>query len=408
MTSNPPSRRDPVRLFLWWSLAWAVLLRAFFLGIVVYFGIEADLSNAQIVLLGTGLEIAVLVSEIPTGVVADTISRKLSLVIGHLVMGVGVILTGSTDSFGLLLLSQMIWGCGWTFTSGADVAWITDELNDESRIDGVLTKRARWQQYGAIIGYALFGLVAWASDMARALQVAGVASIVLGLIIAVVFTEHGFQAHRENKLAASKEIFLTGTRLVRSDRALFLVLLATLLLNAGAEAIDRLYPTQLQDAFGLGDDPIVPLTILSIVGFLVGALILWRLESRIDRPGMPGRVYAGAAALAAVGTIFIAFGPGLAGAVVGVFLVRGIAWAVIGAVATAWVNRRAPSEARATVNSFLGQAESIGEVNGGIALAIVAESAGIPTAFVVSAALFALTAVVVARSPARADSATAV
>ncbi len=395
-------------MFLWWSLAWAVLLRAFFLGIVVYFGIEADLSNAQIVLLGTGLEIAVLVSEIPTGVVADTISRRLSLVIGHLVMGVGIILTGSTDTFGLLLASQVIWGMGWTFTSGADVAWITDELGDESRIDGVLTKRARWQQYGAIIGYSLFGLVAWRSDMATALRLAGVASIVLGIVVAFTFSEDGFEPHREDKLAASKQIFLTGARLVRSDRSLFLVLLATLLLNAGAEAIDRLYPTQLQDTFGLGDEPIVPLTILSIVGFAAGALVLWLLESRIDRPGMPGRVYAGGAALAAGGTLFIAFGPGLGGAILGVFLVRGIAWSVIAVVATAWVNRRAPSDARATVNSFLGQAESIGEVNGGIALAIVAQTAGIPTAFVVSAALFAITSIVVMRSPARADSAASV
>ena len=50
----------------------------------VYLVRELHLSPLQLVLMGTAMEAAVFVFEVPTGVVADTYSRRLSLVIGYL------------------------------------------------------------------------------------------------------------------------------------------------------------------------------------------------------------------------------------------------------------------------------------------------------------------------------------
>ena len=49
----------------------------------------AGLDPLQMVLVGTVLELSVFLFEIPTGVVADVVSRKLSVVIGHAMMGLG-------------------------------------------------------------------------------------------------------------------------------------------------------------------------------------------------------------------------------------------------------------------------------------------------------------------------------
>src|SRR3982750_2494723 len=53
----------------------------------VYLVSELHLSPLQLVLMGTAMEGAVFLFEIPTGVVADTYSRRLSLVIGYLGTG---------------------------------------------------------------------------------------------------------------------------------------------------------------------------------------------------------------------------------------------------------------------------------------------------------------------------------
>ena len=64
----------------------------------------------QLVLVGTVMELAVFVFEVPTGVVADTYSRRLSIIIGWIVFGVGLVVAGSVPSFGVVLLGWAIWG----------------------------------------------------------------------------------------------------------------------------------------------------------------------------------------------------------------------------------------------------------------------------------------------------------
>jgi DHA3 family tetracycline resistance protein-like MFS transporter len=61
----------------------------------VYYVTEVGMSPLQLVLVGTLMEVAIFVFEVPTGVVADTYSRRLSIVIGTAVIGLAVILFGA-------------------------------------------------------------------------------------------------------------------------------------------------------------------------------------------------------------------------------------------------------------------------------------------------------------------------
>src|SRR3712207_543758 len=85
------------------------------------------LDPLRLVLLGTALEVAVLVCEVPTGVLADTYGRRRSVITGFLLMGAGFALEGAVPLFWTVLVSQVIWGVGYTFISGALEAWIADE-----------------------------------------------------------------------------------------------------------------------------------------------------------------------------------------------------------------------------------------------------------------------------------------
>lgn len=90
--------------------------------------------------------------EVPAGVFADTVSRKWSLVISHLLMGAAMLATGLVTDFELLVITQMLWGLSWTFASGAEVARITDELDEPQRISGVLIRSGRADLTGAAVG----------------------------------------------------------------------------------------------------------------------------------------------------------------------------------------------------------------------------------------------------------------
>jgi MFS family permease len=90
----------------------------------------AHLNPLQLVLVGTVLEITVFLTQVPTGVLADVYSRRLAVMVGLALIGAGALLEGSIPQFWAILLSQVLWGVGVTFTDGADSAWIADEVGD--------------------------------------------------------------------------------------------------------------------------------------------------------------------------------------------------------------------------------------------------------------------------------------
>lgn len=399
MARTEPAGGTVARTFLWWAMLRSLSFRGYWIVTSLYLVVVADLSAFQLVFLGTAMELTVLVSEVPTGVMADTISRKWSIVISHVLMGAGMLITGLVTAFPALVAAQMLWGFGWTFSSGADVAWVTDELDDPLRIGRVLTARARWAQYGAAGGMVGFGALAWATSLEASIVVAGAAMVALGIFVVLRFHEHAFTPTRENRWQESVTIFKRGVRLARRDHEILLVFAATVLVNSGAEAFDRLYPKRLVDlGFPEEPDPILWFTALGIATLTVGALALRIVEARIDGEGVARRVYAASAFFGAVGLVILAHAPDDITGMAGVLLVGGIAWTVIRSVGVIWVNRRATSDVRATVQSFLGQAESTGEIMGGLVLGVLAQATSITVALTCSSALVACAGILVIRS----------
>src|ERR671932_1607092 len=76
----------------------------------VYLVRELHFSPLQLVLMGTVMEAAVFLFEVPTGVVADTYSRRLSLIVGYLGMGVTWMLVGAVSEPWTVILLWAFWG----------------------------------------------------------------------------------------------------------------------------------------------------------------------------------------------------------------------------------------------------------------------------------------------------------
>jgi hypothetical protein len=230
-SEHPTRVPDIVVTFLHWTWMRALLHRGYWLVTSLYLVLDAGLSPFQLVLIGVAQAIVSLTFEVPTGVVADTISRKWSLVISHILLGLSMVATGLVTAFAALVATQILWGIAWTFASGADIAWITDELEYSAPTAEVLTAQARWQQIGAASGMIGFGIFAWATERSTAMVVAGVAMALLGLYVVAQFTEQHFTPTRTQRWRQATTILQRGVALARHDREILVVFIATFLVR---------------------------------------------------------------------------------------------------------------------------------------------------------------------------------
>ena len=98
-----------------------------------------QLSPLQLILMGTVMEATVFICEVPTGIVADTYSRRLSYIVGVFGMGLAVVLVGLSSTAWMVIVLWGFWGLSYTFTSGSFEAWITDEIGAALVFDEVIT-----------------------------------------------------------------------------------------------------------------------------------------------------------------------------------------------------------------------------------------------------------------------------
>ena len=124
-------KADATKVYLFVEFTASAFFSMMFISMSLYEATVAGLTPLQLVLVGTTVELSVFLFEVPTGVVADVYSRRLSIIIGYLLMGAGFLVEGLFPAFLPILLAQVVWGLGYTFTSGATQAWITDEIGEE-------------------------------------------------------------------------------------------------------------------------------------------------------------------------------------------------------------------------------------------------------------------------------------
>src|SRR5690349_14742901 len=112
---------------------------------LVYQVTVVGLSPLELVLVGTVLEATAFVAQLPTGVLADAIGRKVAVVAGYALVGAGFVLEASIPSFAAVVAAQVVWGTGWSLTDGALEAWVADEVG-EAQAGAVFVRGAQVAQ----------------------------------------------------------------------------------------------------------------------------------------------------------------------------------------------------------------------------------------------------------------------
>lgn len=123
----------------------------------IYFK-DLGFSFTQIASFTSALMISLFVFEVPTGVVADSYGRKISVFIGLIISGIAPILISFTDNYVIILLCYVLIGLGITFISGAEDALIVDNLKFHNRDDLIkeyYIKMSSFMGLGTVIAFLL-------------------------------------------------------------------------------------------------------------------------------------------------------------------------------------------------------------------------------------------------------------
>lgn len=355
----------------------------------VYFVLEVDLNPLQLVLLGTIMEVFVFLFEVPTGVVADTYGRRRSLILGWLLMGSTLIVTGLVPSFPVMLAAAALWGVGATFTSGAYEAWITDEVGAD-HVGRAFLRGSQFAYLGALLGIGASVAIA-TFDLGLAVATGGAVVVALGLVSMVAMPETAFirvpQEERQGRWKDLRSTGLGGARYVRAQPLLLLMMGITFFAGMASESFDRLWEAHFIREVGLPGfgslDPVVWFGVFNTGGLVVSLVASSLLVRRFERVGhlaLARSLLALTALLMGSLLVFALTGSFLLA--LAAFWVVKLARNVLNPLSMTWLNQNiADSRVRATVISINGQSDAIGEVAGGPAIG------GIGTIFSIRAAL---------------------
>lgn len=361
----------------------------------VYVVTEANLNAFQLVLAGTVLELSVFVAEIPTGVVADVYSRRLSVIIGVALIGLGVMVTGIVPAFWAVALGSATWGIGHTFTSGAKQAWLSDEIG-EGRASAVFLRGSQVSRIARLLGLPA-GVLIGRADIMLPFMVGGGAFLVLAVILLFVMTERGYaQTATDDRDTWSKfaDTLAAGLRTVRVRPLLIMLLIIVALLGMSSEAFDRLAPKHLLDSFifptAFSLDEVTWFGMFSAVSLVGGIAVTEVVRRSVDITRPNAIVFALMVLTIGIMASFVSFAvAGVFWAAVVAFLVVGWLRAALDPLLLAWVNRRLDSRTRATVLSMLSQSDALGQVTGGPAFGLVATLRSVRTTLVLGAIVIA-------------------
>ncbi len=347
------------------------------------------LNALQLVLVGTVLEASAFLFEIPTGIVADLYSRRLSVLIGLVLIGLGFTLEGLIPFFWAVAATQVIWGIGFTFTSGAQEAWLADEIGEE-RMSPILLRAEQISQLCMLLAIPLsVGLALIQINLP--IVIGGLLHILLAIFLFFTMPEDGFHPLPREEREGWRQMGQTlreGIKAVRFHPVLLTLFLATAFAGMSSEGYDRLWTKHMLDTIHLPALWHLPVVmwfgIISMVTALLSILAMEIIQRRVDtlKHAAWTLLLLDSARMVTIGVFALAGQFGLAvAAVLATSLVRTIRQPIY----TSWLNQRLDSNVRATINSLASQVDALGQIIGGPFIGLIATIGSLRGALVATA-----------------------
>lgn len=388
---NPAARRVQ-RVYLTLTLG-NTLAASFIWGINTLFLLDAGLSNFEAFAANAFFTAGMVIFEIPTGVVADTVGRKASYLLGTITLSVTTVLYWMLwlwrAPFVWWAIVSVLLGLGFTFFSGAVDAWLVDALafaKYAGSLEAVFGRGLVVTGISMFVGSVLGGVIAQATNLGVPFLLRAAILVVMLVYAAIVMKDLGFTPdHSMGPLAATRNVLKQSIdHGLRKRSVRWVILSAPFASGVGIYAFYALQPYLLEL---YGDK-----TAYSIAGLAAAILSLAQVAGGLFAPRIR-RLFAkrtttviGASLVSVL--ILVALGlTSLFWLAVAFLVIWGFVFAVAGPVRQAYLNDMIPSKQRATVLSFDSLFGSLGGVFIQPALGRAADLWGYGTSLVIGGAV---------------------
>jgi MFS family permease len=365
-------------------------------GINTIFLLDAGLSNLEAFAANAFFTAGMVLFEVPTGIVADTVGRRMSYLLGTLTLAgsslLYVLLWQIEAPFWQWAIVSLLLGLGFTFFSGAVEAWLVDALTATGFTGALESVFGRGQVVtgvGMLTGSAAGGFIAQQASL-------GVPFVLRGLILIVMFAaafrlmhDVGFSPDKGGRpLAEMRKIASASIEYGwRVPAVKWLMVEALFTGGVGIYGFYALQPYLLE----LYGDPeayqIAGLAAAIVAGAqILGGVAAPRIRALFHRrtSALIGMAGLSAVTLGLVGTIESFW------AVIGLTMVWGLLFAASMPIRQTYLNGLIPSRQRATILSFDSMMSSTGGVWTQPVLGRAADAWGYAPTYLMSAGISAL------------------
>lgn len=316
----------------------------------VFVFLARGLSLSQITLLLAIFSGTVIALEVPTGAWADRLGRRRSMGLGALVMSLASVGYFFAPGFATIAICEFLFAAGLTLTSGADSAYLYDQLKAAGRADEYLKREATAsaaKYVGLGIAAAGGGVLAFLVSLRSTFLVTAAASFV-AFVVTFFFPEAAPRTREDRQLAPGPSLrdrIGLGLRTIRQNPAIWWAILYSSLIFVLIRVSNTLFqPVVKNQGFnnlGLG-------LVFAGLNFVASAAAL--RVGRVNWKRWQGSILWALPVLLAVCYLFVGLlGPLLAvGLLIGHFVVTGVYSPV---VKTLINQEMADSQVRATVLS---------------------------------------------------------
>lgn len=391
---NPAARRVQAAYFT--LLIGNTLAASFIWGVNTLFLLDAGLSNFEAFAANAFFSVGMVIFEVPTGVVADTLGRRVSYLLGTITLAVTTVLYYllwvAHSPFWMWAIVSVLLGLGFTFFSGAVEAWLVDALAATGYTGGLEKVFGRGLAFAGaamFIGSIAGGVVAQATNLGVPFLIRAGILVVMFVVAALVMHDLGFTpAGGAHPIRATKEVFNASVKYGLGRRPVRYVMFASFFTTGvGFYVFYALQPYLVElwgdtGAYSIAGLAAAILSGSQVIGGLVAPWVRRRFRKRTTTIIL---------SLVVSSLVLLALGVNRNFWIALVLLtVWGLVDAAAGPVQQAYLNDMIPSQQRATVLSF---DSLLGSTGGAVIQPVLGRSAdlwGYPGSLLVSGGIQAL------------------
>lgn len=353
---------------------------------IIYLTEERGLTLAQVTLIDVPFWLCIILLQIPGAALADRFGRKPVLVGSAMAFSVAIVFFGLASSFWLLLGSYLVWGIGFAMLWGTESAFIFDSLKALGREEEYPRIYGRgWavatsaQVAGTLLGAPLAS--------ATSLQTPIIASggiTLIAVLIALTFKEP--HVARSEVVPKYGDIIRDSARLVRMRPDVRYAIMFFGLVTVGSIGVVFFFQPFLEvHDVAVGSVGIwqTPMRLVGIVAALAAHRLMRDLGERRTMLLMPVTIVAGFFLLAAWDSVWaqVAFSAMNFGVILSQPAI------------TSYLNRRVPSEQRATVVSLTNLVRSMVLIPSAPLLGLLADNVSYQAAYLAGGLIVAIVGV---------------